>query len=107
MNKIALLFLLACSSVFAYQTDINDLSDNERECYAASMIGFDSVINSRVGVPAEHAIRITSGHDHFTKTSPLYRDNLRITIWTAYLWKDSPHTYAVKTFASCIKEHNK
>lgn len=67
----------------------------ERECYKNAMIGYDSVINSRVGVPAEHAIDLTQ--------STIERN----VIWNAYLWKASPHEYAIKTFSSCIQIHQK
>jgi len=105
MNKCVIIFLLLLgTNVVAQETIVGELADDERDCYAAAMIGYDSVINSRVGVVPEHAIELTSGHSGFSTDNPLYRDNLRNTIWSAYLWKGSPHTYAVKTFAGCIRD---
>ena len=61
----------------------------ELECYRNAMIGYDSVINSRVGVPAEHAIDLTNDI------------TIRTVIWHAYLWKVSPHESAIKNFSYC------
>ena len=67
----------------------------ELECYRNAMIGYDSVINSRVGVPAEHAIDLTNDI------------TIRNVIWHAYLWKASPHEYAIKTFSACVQTIDK
>lgn len=68
-----------------------NFTPEELECYKNAMIGYDSVINSRVGVPAEHAITLTPDPQE------------RNIIWSAYLWKASPHEYAIKTFSACIQ----
>jgi len=95
--------MLVGSECYAYETEVEELGPSEQACYAASMIGFDSVINSRLGVVPEHALELTDGHNTFEKDSPLHRNALLNTIWNAYLWKGSPHTYAVKSFAGCIR----
>lgn len=90
MKSLAVSLMLFSSVVFAH-SDATSLTETEQACYAKAMIGFDSVINSRLGVNAEHAIYLTSD------------EKLRNIIWTAYLWKGTPHTYAVQTYTTCIK----
>lgn len=74
-------------------------------CYAKSMIGYDSVINSRVGLEPELSIHITQ-NNKFKDTHPLSKTNLLITIMEAYLWGGPPHSYAVVTFSKCVKKTN-
>lgn len=85
----ALILAVALSSSHYMSTE--NFSPVELVCYQHAMIGYDSVINSRVGVPAEHAITLTPDTE------------LRNVIWNAYLWKASPHEYAIKTFSNCIQ----
>ena len=70
----------------------------EQLCYGKAMLGLDSVINSRLGVPAEHALDlarvITTRHES-------YSSDLLKTILNAYLWQGSPHAYAVRVFYKC------
>lgn len=70
----------------------------EQLCYGKAMLGLDSVINSRLGVPAEHALDlarvITTRHES-------YSSDLLKTILNAYLWQGSPHSYAVRVFYKC------
>ena len=85
-----LIFLIAFSGSTYMSTQ--NFTAAELECYKNAMIGYDSVINSRVGVPAEHALQITDD------------TTIQNVIWNAYLWKASPHEFAIKTFSSCIND---
>lgn len=75
-------------------------------CFSQAMVGMDSVINARVGVPAEHAldlaVRDVAGEQHGTvPDEPVFDEPLLVMILTAYLWKRSPHDYAIKVFYDC------
>lgn len=76
-------------------------------CYSQAMIGFDSVINSRLGVPAEHALDLAIlGQTSIAAAPAVYSKALLKTILDAYLWQESPHSYAVKVFFRCAREHD-
>jgi len=79
------------------------LTGPEQQCYGVSMVGYDSVINSRLGVPAEHALELA--RLKVTHVSDNVEDNyspfLLKVILDAYLWFETPHTYAVKVMYSC------
>lgn len=73
----------------------------EHPCYAQAMIGRDSVINARLGLPAEHALGIV-GFGEPRKSGDLYDSTeLLKVMWSAYLWDDSPHEYSRKVFREC------
>lgn len=86
---------------------ISEFSDNENICYSAAMIGYDSVINSRKGTPAEISLNMVSKRIDIDEHHPWNMIPLLSTILEAYLWKGSPHAYAIKTFSKCItnKDH--
>lgn len=79
------------------------LTGPEQKCYGVSMVGYDSVINSRLGVPAEHALELA--RMQVSKVSKegeeLYAPFLLKVILDAYLWYETPHTYAVKVMYNC------
>lgn len=68
------------------------------------MVGFDSVINSRLGVPAEHALDMAALGTR-TSLAPSRRLStpLLTVILDAYLWDGSPHDYAVNVFYACAQ----
>ena len=71
------------------------------------MIDLDSVINSRLGVPAEHALHLAAmTHTPTTLTGPVYSKAILNTVWDAYFWQESPHNYALKVFYRCATEQN-
>ncbi|MDH5326910.1 MAG: hypothetical protein OEZ68_14675 [Gammaproteobacteria bacterium] len=79
-------------------------SNSEQEaCFAKAMIGMDSVINSRLGVPAEHALDL-SLLNREAKVAK-YDSELLNVILAAYLWENSPHSYAVNVFYDCARKH--
>lgn len=111
MKKQLFIFMFFMSFSFASfsqestpHTVVIDGMDNlTAVCYAKSMIGYDSVINSRVGLEPELSIHITQNNPLKPK-HPLSKTNLLITIMDAYLWKGPAHSYAVVTFSKCIQE---
>jgi hypothetical protein len=96
-------FLVAPMSAAAVET----IAENSAEyrCYSQAMIGFDSVINSRLGVLPEHVLKLALlDHDKLTSSQLIYSRPMLKTILDAYLWKDSPHNYAVKVFYHCAQQ---
>jgi len=81
-----------------------EVSDEMRDCYSKAMIGFDSVINARLGVPAEHALTYTYRTLEATPEQTQYLDNILIVVWGGYLWKSSPHNYAISVFYHCAHD---
>lgn len=75
-------------------------------CFGSAMVGFDSVINSQLDVPAEHAIDMAAMN---TRTGALNASKLSTPLLTvildAYLWEGSPHDYAVNVFYACAQQH--
>jgi len=73
-------------------------------CFSEAMVGMDSVINARLGVPAEHALDLAEREatmDEVLSGVPTFDEPLLSTILTAYLWEGSPHGYAIKVFYEC------
>ena len=68
------------------------------------MIGMDFVINSRLGVLPEQAVELAR------ITTPLndntYDNTLLNIMLEAYLWPDSPHSYAETVLDHCMKTHS-
>ena len=72
-------------------------------CYGYAMVGMDSVINSRLGVPAEHALELAKLTRVSTGDSP-YAMDLLTNILNAYIWEGSPHSYAINMFYQCAQK---
>ena len=70
-------------------------------CFSRAMVGMDSVINARLGVPAEHALALSVREDVGSNDEAVFDEPLLAMILTAYLWKDSAHSYAIKVFYDC------
>lgn len=70
-------------------------------CFSRAMIGMDSVINSRVGVPAEHALALSVQDVTNSTREAVFDEPLLKMILSAYLWEESPHSYAIKVFYEC------
>ena len=104
--KIFYFFFLLClnlviaGSVFAY--GFVPKNNEQEACFAKAMIGMDSVINSRLGVPPEHALDLSILGAGAT-ASKKYDEDLLTVILAAYLWKESPHSYAVNVFYDCAR----
>jgi len=100
-NMLLFTALLTIPS-YAAPYEINLSNQHEEFCYARAMIGLDSVINSRLGVPAEHALYLAV-LNHSPATT-IYSKSLLKTIWDAYFWQETPHSYAIKVFYRCATE---
>jgi len=72
-------------------------------CYGYAMVGFDSVINSRLGVPAEYALGLAEKNPITAVTDDRYSTRVLKIVLDAYMWPDSPHDYAVGVFYQCAK----
>ncbi len=79
-------------------------SQGEQQCFAKAMVGMDSVINSRLGVPPEHALELSATKPVSLDDAP-YSNSMLKVILSAYLWNDSPHSYAMKVFYRCAAEN--
>lgn len=72
-----------------------------QHCFSRAMVGMDSVINSRLGVPAEHALALSVREAVNDNQETVFDEPLLAMILSAYLWEDSPHSYAIKIFYDC------
>lgn len=108
MRKIFTLILLLCSPiVFGHDMATDSFTQTEMFCYSKAMIGFDYVINARKGNLPENALFILDNHLPQSPSHPLNKTSLLITIMGAYLWKGSPHTYAIRTYTDCVETANR
>ena len=108
---LALTLALAGSSAHAFNTP--SFATAQQQCYGVAMVGFDSVINSRMGVPPEHALELASvrqytAHDSgpVVDVADIYGAYLLKVILSAYLWEENPHSYAVDVFYRCARDRH-
>ena len=74
---------------------------SQQACFSSAMVGMDSVINARLAVPPEHALDLSRVSRASEKKEPTYDSHILNIVLNAYLWKESPHNYAVKVFYDC------
>lgn len=74
-----------------------------QNCYGFAMVGMDSVINSRLGVPAEHALELAKLTRVSSSDETTYSMDLLSNILNAYIWEGSPHSYAINMFYQCAQ----
>jgi len=104
--KIALVFMLSLGGSVVQAYESLGLSSEQQECFSYAMIGMDSVINSRLGLPPEHALEISRVTN--VRTADEKFDNVVLNVMlNAYLWQTSPHSYAIKVFYECAKNNTK
>jgi len=84
------------SQIFA--ADAPMFSGPMQTCFAHAMLGMDSVINARLGVPPEHVLDLTASS---TAGVPSFDEPVLSLMLTAYLWQGSPHSYAIQVFYDC------
>lgn len=72
-------------------------------CFSRAMVGMDSVINSRLGVPPEQVVALAEKTTVNNSLDAQYDEPLLSIMLTAYLWEGSPHGYAIKVFYDCAK----
>jgi hypothetical protein len=91
---------------FAFDTHNMFTTDTvAQKCYGNAMVGFDSVINSRLGVPPEHALDLARMGGLSAASENVYATELLDYIYNAYLWNGSPHSYAVSVFYRCAQRN--
>jgi len=74
---------------------------SQQACFSSAMVGMDSVINARLDVPPEHALDLSRVSQSSTNKESTYDSHILNIVLNAYLWKESPHNYAVKVFYDC------
>lgn len=93
--------LLGLMMSLTLEADVLANDWKEHPCYAQAMVGHDSVINARLGVPAEHALAVV-GYGEVPKAGDLSDSTeLLKIIWSAYSWEESPHEYSRMVFRQC------
>ena len=103
---VSLSLLAISSAANAFDNPQRYTSNSEvQACYGFAMIGMDSVINSRLGVPAEHALDLARLTRVSAQGDPTYSLDLLNNILNAYLWQDSPHSYAINMFYQCAQRN--
>src|SRR3569833_1714259 len=94
----SLVCLLVWSVPTAFAFDNLPADPDAQHCYGHAMLGFDSVINSRVGVPADLTVCIARivqlAAISYENYSPAQEKEEQKT----YTWPGSPHDYAVRVF---------
>jgi len=106
MNRriISLVCLLAWSVPAAFAFDNPPADPGAQPCYGQAMLGFDSVINSRVGVPADLTVGIARIDLLAAISYENYSPTLVDVVLNAYIWPGSPHDYAVRVFYYCARD---
>ena len=104
LQYFALTAALTVLPGFATAYEVNTFGGDQADCFAKAMIGMDSVINSRLGVPPEHALDLTIEPHRTAAGHSQFDNNTLNVILSAYLWDDTPHTYAVKVFFNCAQQ---
>ena len=104
-NKLLLITTLAVAlplPAAAFENLSSALNTEQQACFSMAMVGMDSVINARLGVPAEHALELASLP--ISHNAGPFDNNLLNIILDAYLWRETPHSYAIKVFYGCAVE---
>jgi len=103
--SITVLLFVCSANVQAFDAFSKTSSDPKvQNCYGFAMVGMDSVINSRLGVPPEdvlHLARYINASEDKT-----YSTTILNNILDAYLWDGSPHSYAISVFYKCAQANN-
>ena len=105
MKHIAVL-LVMIATLYANEAvafDSPSLEKNAQICYGYAMVGFDSVINSRLGVPAEYALGLALKNPIKEAINERYYVNVLKIALNAYIWPGNPHEYAVQVMYRCAK----
>lgn len=105
MKYIALLVILTfpCYVNADASSDTYQLDKDAQLCYGYAMVGYDSVINSRLGLPAENALGLALKNPLKEATEERYHINVLKIALNAYMWKGDPHDYAVQVLYNCAK----
>jgi len=103
-SRVICLWILlgACSHAYAFEQLVYQ-SNPQQQCFAKAMIGMDSVINASFGVPPEHALDLVMPSGNINALDDPSAMSMLKVILNAYLWKNSPHSYAVNVFYDCAR----
>jgi len=102
MFRRRVLMLLAMLLFVSFgSASASGLSEGEEACYSVSMVAYDTVINSDLGLPLDEVIDSMVTNNNSLQTLDIYEDYLLLVVMDAYNWEGSPHTYAVKTMFQC------
>lgn len=102
-SVIAVTILCFASTAQAFESHIFGaeapvFSGHMQTCFSHAMLGMDSVINARLGVPPEHVLALTAST---TATETSFDQPVLALMLSAYLWQGSPHSYAIQVFYQC------
>jgi len=102
---LGLVFLGFASTSHAFENIYNIFPGNSsvQYCYGMAMIGFDSVINSRIGVPPDELVVLARMNSLSPPGEHYYSTDLLGSMFNAYLWEGSPHSYAITVFYACAQ----
>jgi len=102
LNSKGVIFILLFLCSLAVQAQPGTPIDGpEQHCYGLAMVGYDSVINARLGVPAEQVIDLAKSQK--VANTNTFEPYLLKVVLDAYLWENSPHNYAVRVMYNCAK----
>jgi len=107
MSRLTSLAVITATLFFSSQLFAFDNPPVERGaplCYGYAMVGYDSVINSRLGVPAEHALGLAIENPGAITAQANYSTYVLRVALDAYLWQGSPDDYAVQVFYRCAQD---
>lgn len=91
-----------CSFLLMYDATYSNW--RQHPCYAQAMIGSDSVINARLGVPVEDVLKLAEYSEPGRNGGADYSVHMLNTVLYAYLWDKSPYHYSVKVFYQCTND---
>jgi hypothetical protein len=105
--KHLVLFVIISAALYANQAaafvDPPPLERDAQLCYGYAMVGYDSVINSRLGVPAEYALGMALKSPVQEVDDNRYSVNVLKIALNAYMWPGNPHEYAVQVMYRCAR----
>lgn len=100
---LILIGIILCLSVS--NANASTLSPQEDQCYAVSMVAYDTVINAGLGLPLDEIIDSMVRNGEKSDAIDIYQDYLMLIVMDAYNWTGTPHTYAVKTLFRCAIDY--
>ena len=77
----------------------DDPDTDAQVCYGYARVGYDMVINSRLGVPPDHVVGLAA-RPAATAERRYSTPVLKIVLG-AYLWQGAPDEYAAQVMSSC------
>src|SRR3569833_2433518 len=106
MNRriMSLVCLLVWSVPTAFAFDNLTADPDAQHCYGHAKLGFDSVINSRVGVPADLTLGIARIDLLAAISYEYYSPALVDVVLNAYTWPGSPHDNTMRVFYYCARD---